>query len=231
MLKAEDLSVAYIKDITILDSVSVKVEPGKVHAVIGPNGAGKSTLLKALFGILVPTKGKIFLDGEDITSKPPHKRLQMGISYIPQESGIFASMTVKENLEIAAWLFRKDKKIVKQKIEDVLEYFPRLRERYSTRAGRLSGGEQKMLELAKALINKPRFLLIDEPTAGLSPIMSDVVYGELKKITKTNIGVLIVDQYIDKVLEIADYVYYVELGKIKAEGPPDLIKKGEFLFT
>ncbi|MEM2238429.1 MAG: ABC transporter ATP-binding protein [Candidatus Caldarchaeum sp.] len=230
MLRAENLSVAYVGDITVLDGVSVKVEPGKVFAVIGPNGAGKSTLLKTLFGLLKPRHGKIFLDNSDITCAEPHQRIRMGVFYIPQESGIFTSMTVKENLELSAWVFRNDRAKVKERIEMVLEQFPRLRERLLTKAGKMSGGEQKFLELAKAMMNEPKFLLIDEPTVGLSPMMADQVYDELKKLAGKNIGMLVVDQYIDKVLEIADYVYYVELGRIKAEGTVEFIRRGEFLF-
>jgi len=231
LLKAEKVSVSYIGDIDILNSVSVKVEQGKVFAVIGPNGAGKSTLLKTMFGILIPRSGKIMLDDTDITYVPPHERLRKGVSYIPQESGIFPTMSVRENLELAAWLFRKDKNLVKEKIDNVLERFQRLKEKLDVRAGKMSGGEQKLLELAKVLINEPRYLLIDEPTVGLSPIVADSIYDELKKMTSNKLGMLIVDQYIDKALQIADYVYYIELGRIKAEGEPDVIRKGEFLFT
>lgn len=230
MLRAENLSVAYIGDILVLDGVSVQVEQGKVYAVIGPNGAGKSTLLKTLFGFLKPKSGEILLDGRKITSAPPHERIRMGVFYIPQESGIFGSMTVKENLELAAWLFRGNKALVTERVEAVLNQFPRLRERLYTKAGKMSGGEQKFLELAKAMMNEPRYLLIDEPTVGLSPAMANMVYEELRKLTGKDIGILIVDQYVDQVLEIADYVYYVELGKIKAEGSVDYIRRGEFLF-
>ncbi|MEM1953086.1 MAG: ABC transporter ATP-binding protein [Candidatus Caldarchaeum sp.] len=230
MLQAENLSVAYVGDITVLDNVSVKVEPRKVFAVIGPNGAGKSTLLKTLFGLLKPRAGKIFLDGKDISHTPPHQRINMGIFYIPQESGIFGKMTVKENLELSAWLFRNNREKVRERIEAVLSQFPRLRERLLIKAGKMSGGEQKLLELAKALMNEPKFLLIDEPTVGLSPTMADMVYEELKKLTRRDIGMLIVDQYVEKVLEIADYAYYVELGRIKAEGSAEFIRRGDFLF-
>lgn len=230
MLQAENLSVAYVGDITVLDNVSVKVEPRKVFAVIGPNGAGKSTLLKTLFGLLKPRSGKIFLDGKDISHTQPHQRISMGVFYIPQESGIFGTMTVKENLELSAWIFRDNREKVRERIEAVLSQFPRLKERLLTKAGKMSGGEQKLLELAKALMNEPKFLLVDEPTVGLSPTMADTVYEELKKLTRKDIGMLIVDQYVDKVLEIADYAYYVELGRIKAEGTVDFIRRGDFLF-
>ncbi|MCS6784668.1 MAG: ABC transporter ATP-binding protein [Candidatus Caldarchaeum sp.] len=230
MLRAEKLSVAYVGDIVVLDGVSVKVEPRKVSAVIGPNGAGKSTLLKTLFGLLKPRSGEVFLDGKNITETAPHQRIRMGVFYIPQESGIFGSMTVKENLELAAWLFRNDREKVRERVEVVLSHFPRLRERLFTKAGKMSGGEQKFLELAKALMNEPKYLLVDEPTVGLSPSMADMVYDELKKLTGKDIGMLIVDQYVDRVLEIADYVYYVELGRVKAEGSVDYIRRGEFLF-
>jgi branched-chain amino acid transport system ATP-binding protein len=230
VLRAEHIYVTYFGDITVLNDVSVDAVTGKITAIIGPNGAGKSTLLKTLFGILTPRRGNVFLLNEDVTNLTPHRRLEKGIVFIPQESSIFPSMSVLENLELAAWIYRNDKEKVKERISRVLESYPRLKERLNTPAGKMSGGEQKMLELGKALIHEPKVLLVDEPTVGLSPAFADIVYEELQRFAKMGITVLAVDQYVDRILEIADTVYYLELGTVRAVGPPSEIRRGSFLF-
>jgi branched-chain amino acid transport system ATP-binding protein len=220
MLEVKDLYVGYYKDLNILQGVSVRAEKGKITAVLGANGVGKSTMLKAIYGFLKPNAGGILLEGQDVSGVPTHKLIDMGISYIPQQPGVFRWMSVEENLELGAWTFRHDKARIKRKMEENFERFPALKDRRRSQAGQLSGGMQRMVELGRTLMTDPKVILVDEPTAGLAKLLSEEVYRMLVDLRdKDGITILLVDQEIRQALKIADYVYVLELGRNKFEGP------------
>jgi branched-chain amino acid transport system ATP-binding protein len=197
----------------------MSAEKSKVTGVIGPNGAGKSTLLKAIYGHLKPKQGSIIFDGNDITGIEPHVLPQKGLVYIPQHRSLFPYLTVRENLQMGAWIFRKDKERVKESIEEACKRFPILKTREKIKAGRLSGGEQRMLELARDLMVKPKTMLVDEPTAGLAPKVVEQVYQKLKEIKEEGTSILLVDQNIKKALALSDYICVISGGKVTDEGP------------
>ena len=220
MLKIKGLYVGYYKDLNILQDIELMAEKNKISTILGANGVGKSTLLKAIFGFLKPNAGQILLDGESILETPTYKRIQKGLAYIPQQPGIFQYMTVEENLAVGAWTFRRDKKRVRKKIEENYERFPILGERRKQMTGELSGGQQRMVEIGRTLMSDPRMMLVDEPTAGLSKMLSEEVYRMLTDLRdKEGLTILLVDQEIRKALKISDYVYVLELGRNKYEGP------------
>jgi len=220
MLEVRDLYVGYYKDLNILQGVSVKAEQGKITTILGANGVGKSTLLKAIYGFLRPNSGEIFVDGQEISDVPTHKRIDLGLAYIPQQPGVFRWMSVEENLELGAWTFRHDKKRIKQKLEENYERFPALKDRRRSQAGQLSGGMQRMVEIGRTLMTDPKVILVDEPTAGLAKLLSEMVYQMLVELRdREALTIVLVDQEIRQALKIADYVYVLELGRNKFEGP------------
>ncbi len=220
MLEVRDLYVGYYRDLNILQGVSIKAEKGKITTVLGANGVGKSTMLKAIYGFLKPNAGEIFLEGKNVVGVPTHKLIDMGISYIPQQPGIFRWMTVEENLELGAWTFRNDKARIRQKLEENYERFPQLKDRRRSQAGELSGGMQRMVELGRTLMTDPRVILVDEPTAGLAALLSREVYQMLVDLRdRDGMTIVLVDQEIRQALKIADYVYVLELGRNRFEGP------------
>jgi len=222
MLDVNNLYVGYYKDLSILQGVTVKAEKGKITAVLGANGVGKSTLLKAVYGFLKPTGGEVLLEGRNVTNIPPHQRVQLGISYIMQQASIFPWMTVEENIQLGAWSFRKDKERIRKKIDENYESFPLLKDRKKTQTGKLSGGMQRMVEIARILMSEPRLILVDEPTAGLAVIAAREVYHLLKDLKEEHkITILLVDQDIRNALKIADFVYVLDLGKNKFSGPSE----------
>ena len=221
MLEVKNLYVGYYKDLNIIQDLSISARPDQITAVLGANGVGKSTALKAIFGFLRPNKGEVLLEGESIIDIPPHKRILKGLAYIPQQPGVFRDMSVLENLELGGWTFRRDKKQVRDKIEQNFERFPVLRDKRKQITGELSGGQQRMVEIGRTLMSEPKVLLVDEPTAGLSKMLADEVYQMLVDLRdKERLTILIVDQEIRQALKIADYVYVLELGKNKFEGAP-----------
>ncbi len=217
-LEVKDLHAAYQRDLFVLRGLDLVAADGKITIVIGPNGSGKSTLLKCIAGSLKPGKGRVALDGQDITGIELDAILSQGISYIPQDRAIFPQMTVIENLELGCWIFRRDRARVRQRIAWALERFPALRETRSLLAGTLSGGLQRMLDIGKALLSDPSLLLIDEPTAGLSPRAAQTIYSELQSLRREGRTILLVDQDVRSAMQIADYVYVLELGKVQAHG-------------
>ncbi|HIQ04890.1 MAG TPA: ABC transporter ATP-binding protein [Anaerolineae bacterium] len=220
MLEVRDLYVGYYKDLHILQGVSVTAQKGRITAILGANGVGKSTLLKAIYGFLVPASGEIVLDGQNIVGTPTHRLIDLGLSYIPQQPGIFPWMSVEENLEMGAWTFRNDKARIKRKLEENYERFPVLKERRKSKAGELSGGMQRMVEVGRALMTDPRMMLVDEPTAGLAKLLSQEVYEMLVRLRdEEGMTIILVDQEIRQALKIADYVYVLELGRNRFEGP------------
>lgn len=219
MLETRDLYVGYCKDLNILQGVSITARAGKITTILGANGIGKSTLLKAIFGFLRPTSGEVTLEGRNLIGVPTYERINLGISYIPQQPGIFRWMTVEENLELGGWTFRQDKARVKRKMEENYDRFPLLKERKNALTGVLSGGMQRMVEIGRTLMTDPKVILVDEPTAGLATLLADDVYRMLTDLRdREKITILLVDQEIRRALKIADYVYVLELGRNKFQG-------------
>jgi branched-chain amino acid transport system ATP-binding protein len=218
ILEARNLTVSYYGDIDILKDVSVEIQQGTITAIIGPNGAGKSTLLKALYGLLKPRKGTVRFQGKDITGLKVHDFIRNGIAYVPQLRSIFPELTVTENLELGAWIFKNDKARVAQAIEEAYTRFPILADKRSERAGLLSGGQQKILEIGRSLLTRPSVCLLDEPTATLAPKIARQIYQTLLDLKSEQITIVIVDQRVKQAFEISDYTYVLELGQNKVKG-------------
>ncbi|MFO7665319.1 MAG: ABC transporter ATP-binding protein [Desulfobacterales bacterium] len=218
ILEANNISVSYYGDINILKGVSLKAEEALITTIIGPNGAGKSTLLKSLYGLLKPKKGSILLEGKDISRLKVHEFIRAGISYVPQLRSIFPELTVRENLELGTWIFKRDKEKIRNAIDQTYERFPVLYEKRGIYAGLLSGGQQKILEIGRSLLTKPRICLLDEPTATLSPLIAELIYSTLFTLKSEGITIVMVDQRIRQAFEISDYVYVLELGQNKIDG-------------
>ena len=220
MLEVKDLYVGYYKDLNILQGVSVTAQTAKITTILGANGVGKSTLLKAVYGFLKPNAGDVLLEGESLLGIPTHQRIDIGISYIPQQPGIFQWMTVEENLELGAWTFKQDKARIRRKLGENFERFPALKDRRKSKAGELSGGMQRMVEVGRTLMTDPKVILVDEPTAGLAKLLSEGVYRMLVQLRDDEgMTIVLVDQEIRQALKIADYVYVLELGRNRFDGP------------
>ena len=219
VLEMRDLYVGYYRDLNILQNLNLIVRRGKITTILGANGVGKSTALKAVYGFLRPNDGDILLDGESILGTPTHERIGLGLAYIPQQPGVFRHMSVRENLEVGAWTFRKDKKRLKRKLEENYARFPILRDKRRQMTGELSGGQQRMVEIGRTLMTDPKLILVDEPTAGLSKLLSQDVYKMLTDLRDEGMTIMLVDQEIRQALKITDYVYVLELGRNKYEGP------------
>ncbi len=219
VLEMRDLSVGYYRDLNILSDLDLKARKGQITTILGANGVGKSTALKAAFGFLKPNKGDILLNGESILHIPPHEKIRSGLAYIPQQPGVFKDMTVEENLELGGWTFRRDTKQVRRKVEANYDRFPILKDKRKQVTGELSGGQQRMVEIGRTLMAEPSMLLVDEPTAGLSKMLAEEVYEMLIDLKKEKLTILLVDQEIRHALKVADYVYVLELGRNKFEGP------------
>ncbi len=226
MLKVERVSSGYHKDINVLSDVSLEVRKGSVTSVLGPNGSGKSTLLKTIYGYIKPFSGKVIYKGEEITASPPFTMIKKGVAYISQEHGIFHSLTVEENLKAGLWIFKRNKEEISERLKAIYERFPVLNEKKNMKAGFMSGGEQKILQFSIALLTDPELLLVDEPTAGLSPVLSDEVYQLLDSIRRDGKTILLVEQNLRKAIGISDYVYVLELGRVKYSGSREDFEKG-----
>ena len=218
LVQMQNVTVGYYQDIMVLLDVTMRAREEKITTIIGPNGAGKSTVLKTIFGFLKPMDGKVMLDGKNITGKNPFAMPSDGIVFIRQDRGIFPFLTVEENLELGAWLLRKDKPLVKRCIQEIYEKYPVLGSRRTVYAGNLSGGEQRMLEIGKALMIDPQIILFDEPTAGLAPIVSNLIFEEVDKLKNEKRTLLMVEQNVKKALGITDDVYVLEVGRVTFEG-------------
>jgi len=219
LLELDGVVAGYVTEIDILNGVRLTVEAGSITGVIGPNGAGKSTLLKTIFGFLHPRQGRIAFDGREIQSAAPHAIKRMGIGYVPQGTNTFPQLTVHENLQLGAWVFRRDAGRMRQMLERAYAAFPRLAQKRRVRATGLSGGESKMLSIAKELVTDPRLLLVDEPSAGLSPKLSEQVYVQLLAAQREGVTIFLVDQNIAKAVEVSGYLYMLEMGQVRREGP------------
>jgi neutral amino acid transport system ATP-binding protein len=215
LLKVENVYAGYIKDLDILQGVNFKVYPGELVAVIGPNGAGKSTLAKTIFGLLTPNQGTITFNGENVTHLKSDKIVQRGMCYVPQIVNVFPSLSIEENLEMGGFILQGS---LNQLKEEIFTMFPRLKERRSQKAGTLSGGERQMLAMGRALILKPKLLLLDEPSAALSPQLVHDVFEQIKEIKKKGTAIVLVEQNARKALGMADRGYVLVDGCDRFEG-------------
>jgi branched-chain amino acid transport system ATP-binding protein len=222
LLEVRDIHSGYGK-IEILKGVSLRVEPGQVVSIIGPNGAGKSTVFKTLFGLLPARQGQVLLAGEDVTNRPPADLLRRGMAYVPQGRNVFPLMTVEENLLLGAYIRPRSAELDGE-VARVYETFPMLQEARRKRAADLSGGQQQMLEMARALLLRPRLMLLDEPTLGLAPLVFKEIFRIVETLRKAGQTILMVEQNAAKALEISDYAYVLELGKNRYEGSGEAIR-------
>jgi len=201
-----------------LFDVSLEVRAGEAVGVIGPNGAGKTTLMRVVSGMIRPTAGTIVMEGVDLVTTPPHRIVALGMAHVPESRRLFAGMTVEENLRMGGFMPAARPKF-RQRLDFVYELFPRLRERRHQRAGSMSGGEQQMCAIGRALMSEPRLLLLDEPSAGLAPVIVEMVFDLVKRIRATGVTVLIVEQNVQQVLRVVDRAYLLKAGSIRASGP------------
>ncbi|MBO5167017.1 MAG: ABC transporter ATP-binding protein [Lachnospiraceae bacterium] len=221
MLEIKDLEV-YYGMIQAIKGVSFEVNKGEVIALIGANGAGKTTILHTITGLLAPKKGTVTFEGKNITKVPGHKIVSMGMAHVPEGRRVFANLTVLQNLKLGAYT-RKDKKEIDETLEMIYKHFPRLEERKNQLAGTLSGGEQQMLAMGRALMSHPQIILMDEPSMGLSPIFVNEIFDIIKEVSKSGTTVLLVEQNAKKALSIADRAYVLETGNIVMEGRADTL--------
>ena len=225
MLEIKDLFVSYGM-MEVLHGISLKVEDKELVSVIGPNGAGKSTLIKTVMGLVKPTSGQILYNGQDITNLPAHKRAGLGIGYVPEGRRVFAKLTVEENLRMGAYEL-KDKKKIAENMDRVYEIFPRLGERKNQLASTMSGGEQQMLAISRALMLSPQMLLIDEVSMGLMPIMVNTCFDVIKKLNDEGITILVVEQNANKALKVAHRGYVLETGNIVLSDTAENLRKDD----
>ena len=223
MLKVENLVVRYGM-IEAIKDISFEVNDGEICTLIGANGAGKTTTMHTISGLIKPVSGRILLDGEDLTKIPSHKIVAMGLAQVPERRRVFAQETVEENLELGAFT-RKDTKAVQEDLMKIYERFPRLEERKKQLAGTLSGGEQQMLAMGRALMAKPKILLMDEPSMGLSPLLVKEIFRIIEEINKQGTTILLVEQNAKMALAIANRAYVLETGKISLEGTGEELAK------
>ncbi len=214
VLQAEGLVAGYC-EVDILHGVSLVLNEGEIVAVIGPNGAGKSTLLKAVFGLLSVRSGRVQLLGREVTNLSPDRIVQTGMSYVPQVDNVFPSLTITENLEMGAFVRRDG---LRERLERVYDLFPDIADRRGERAGRLSGGQRQMLALARALMLDPKVLLLDEPSASLSPIMVDSIFDRIGEINRSGTAILLVEQNAKEALSFSSRAYVLAMGENRIEG-------------
>ncbi|MEC1521970.1 ABC transporter ATP-binding protein [Neobacillus niacini] len=225
MLKIEDINVFY-GNIHALKGVSLDINEGEIVTLIGANGAGKSTLLKTISGLLKPKNGSILFEGQSISGKVAQTIVKQGLSHVPEGRRVFANMSVEENLELGAYL-RKDKQGIKEDFEKVYSLFPRLLERRKQLSGTLSGGEQQMLAMGRALMARPKLLLLDEPSMGLAPLLVKTIFKIIEEINKSGTTILLVEQNANMALSIADRAYVIETGKIVLSGSSDELNQSD----
>ena len=223
-LEINNLEVRY-GGIRALKGVSLNVQEGQIVVLLGANGAGKTTLLKAVSGLVKTHSGSIKLWGRDSMSIAPYKITALGVSQVPEGRGVFAGLSVRENLQMGAYL--APTKEIPERLEQALNLFPRLRERYTQLAGSLSGGEQQMLALARAMVARPRLLLLDEPSLGLAPIIAQEIFRTIRGVHSAGISILVVEQNARLALQVADYAYVLKTGELETQGLASNIAKKE----
>ena len=215
MLRLESVTAGYT-DENIIHEVTLEVEEGEIVSIIGPNGSGKSTLMKSVFGLTRMRGGRVRFQGQDVTGKRPDELVRLGLAYVPQERNVFSSLTVKENLEMGGVSLAGE---MDERLESVLELFPKLAERLGQRAGTLSGGEQKMLAVGRAMVTRPSLLMLDEPSAALSPKVMSQLFAEIEEINRRGVTILMVEQNARRALAISDRGYILEMGRNRFQGP------------
>lgn len=226
IVRVEDLDAGY-GNMQIVFDVSMEMRKGQIVAIIGPNGAGKSTVLKSILGLLVPMRGKILYRDRDITGMPPNRVIEMGMGYVPQGRIVFPDMTVKENLEMGGFTSR-DPEVFDRSMERCFELFPILKDRIKQRAGTLSGGQQQMLAVGRAIMADPDTIILDEPSLGLAPKFVDTVFDALERMREQGFTLIMVEQNAARALELADYGYVLDVGRNRFEGPGgELLEDGQ----
>lgn len=210
VIDVENVIAGYTPEVNILNGCNLTVAPGEFVGIIGPNGAGKSTLLKAVLGLVNIRSGKVLLNGDEITGKKPYELVARGVGFVPQTNNVFPSLTVRENLEMGCFL---NSDLLEERLDYAVELFPRLGERLDQRCGSLSGGERQMVAMGRALMLKPTVLLLDEPSAGLSPALQDQVFIQCKAINATGVAILMVEQNANRCLQVVDRGYVLDQGQ------------------
>jgi ABC-type branched-subunit amino acid transport system ATPase component len=215
VLETRGLVAGYLADVDILHGVDLTVMPGEIVTIVGPNGAGKSTLIRSVIGLLTPREGTVLLRGKEITGAKPHRVIAQGIGYVAQRENVFATLSVQENLKLGASALGAD---AGPRLPKVLDLFPRLSERRRQRAGTLSGGERQMLAMARALVAEPDLLLLDEPSAGLSPLFMEAIFEKIREINEAGVPILMVEQNARRALAMSHRAYVLDLGRNRFEG-------------
>jgi len=215
ILECNGIAAGYVKGLNILQGVDLVVSEGEIVSIIGPNGAGKSTLLKAIMGLINVSAGRFYINGSDKTNLPTHKIVNQGVGYVPQVENVFPSLSIEENIEIGAWSLNKNRK---SSVNKILEDFPMLNERKKEKAGNLSGGQRQILALARSLVTSPSLLLLDEPSAGLSPVAINEVFSTIKEINDKGVSILLVEQNAKRALSFSNRGYVLDQGRNAYQG-------------
>ena len=218
MLSAHNIVAGYVDEIDILQNVSVDVQEQQITSVIGPNGSGKSTLMRVICGFLTPKSGQVLWDDTDLTGRQSHTMAGLGICYLPQERTVYPHLTVEQNIYLGSWTFRRDKARIRHELSRVYDLFPMMQERRKSKAGNLSGGMQKILEVARGMMIRPEILICDEPTVGLAPIIAKEVYDTIERLKADGMTILLVDQNVREAIRIGDQIYVLEVGQNKVNG-------------
>ncbi len=215
ILEVNGVAAGYVKGLNILQGIDLVVTEGEIVSIIGPNGAGKSTLLKAVMGLIQTSAGRYYLNGLEKTTFSTHRMVEEGVGYVPQVANIFPSLTIQENLEIGGWILKRNTQAA---LVNIYEKFPLLHERKGDRAGNLSGGQRQLLALARALVTSPSILLLDEPSAGLSPVAINDVFKTIKEINESGVSILLVEQNAKRALNFSDRGYVLDQGRNAYQG-------------
>ena len=218
VLEMRDVHAAYHGDISILNGLSLQARSGQITGIIGPNGAGKSTALKTLYGFLHPTAGEVLHRGDSVERMAPWDMVSRGVAFVPQSRSLFNDLSVEDNLRLGCWCFRKDATRMLQALERIYGMFPILADKRKDPAGSMSGGQQRFLELGRALVLEPEIVLLDEPTAMIAPKVSRELYDFIRGLPDDGVTVVLVDQNVRQCVEVSDYVYVLDLGRVRAEG-------------
>lgn len=230
ILEIDDVSVSY-GELQAIHEVSIEVEEGEVVAILGANGAGKTSLLKSILNVVPIQQGKIYFKGEDLSGYDPFERVGKGLSIVPEDSDLFSSLTVEENLLMGSYPSRDARNIEKELLEEVFDLFPRLRERREQLAGTLSGGERKMCAIGRALMLDPELILFDEISLGLAPIIINDLYEKIQEICSRGISALLVEQNRERSVEVADDLYVLQAGKVTLHGEPEELSEEEIIVS
>ena len=217
ILQVDNLS-KYFGGLVAVSNCSLKIKKGSIIGIIGPNGSGKSTLMRVICGFLTPKSGQVLWDDTDLTGRQSHTMAGLGICYLPQERTVYPHLTVEQNIYLGGWTFRRDKARIRHELSRVYDLFPMMQERRKSKAGNLSGGMQKILEVARGMMIRPEILICDEPTVGLAPIIAKEVYDTIERLKADGMTILLVDQNVREAIRIGDQIYVLEVGQNKVNG-------------